>query len=165
MVRSLKVGQSVQASIQNAMQVVDNPLKKNFQSFGNLVSVGIPVPTALRAVGKEIDIAEFDFFVFAVTAHLESGGNLATILQSLADTIRDRTHLRLKIAALAAEGKMSAILLSILPIALFGYINLVQPGYAEPFYTREVGELMLFIAFGLIAVGYYVMQKIANLKV
>lgn len=165
MVRSLRVGQSVEAAVHGAEKVIGSPLRQAFESFNHLVSVGVPVSAALQAVARDLDIAEFDFFVNAVVAHLESGGNLANVLQNLANIIRDRMHMRMKVAALAAEGKMTAIILSVLPIAVFTFLVFAKPGYVEPFFTRDIGETMLAIGFGLIGVGYYLMSQMAKLRV
>jgi tight adherence protein B len=105
------------------------------------------------------------FLVVAVLIQSQVGGNLAEILSSLSRVIRERAKMRAKIRALSAEGRFSAVLLSILPFALAGVVNLVAP----KFYAAVSGDPVFWPILGagvcLMIVGIIVMYRMVNFRV
>lgn len=162
--RGIIVGQSLEVAIRSASEALPAPLGEDMKAITKLTDIGVPLGEALTIVANEIDSAEFDFFVFACNAQLESGGNLSQVLQSLSDTIRARLTLFLEINAMTAEGKMSAIFLACLPLALFGYLLVSNPGYMDPLFTTDLGQIIFYSIFVLIGFGTFVAWKIAKVK-
>lgn len=164
-VRAVRVGQSLDASLKNVAAELEPPLGLEFKRLIGLLNAGTNIVEALDAVGEEINLREFDFFVAACRVQLETGGNLADALQSLSETIRERHNLRLKIKALSAEGKISAVIISAMPVLLLLYFNVANPEYIDPLYSRTFGNYMLIGAFALIAAGGAVMAKMVRIRI
>nr|WP_242480457.1 type II secretion system F family protein [Rhodovibrio sodomensis] len=165
MVRGIQVGQSPEAAIADAAEVVKAPLKDHLVLVKQLTDVGVPLVDALSAIAVDIDMPEFDFAVAAVSAQAESGGNLSSALMNLVDSIRARHQLQMKVQALSAEGKVSAAMMVMMPILLFVWLSMSRPDYVAPFYEDPTGEMLMFLAFGLLGIGAYVLSKIARIKV
>jgi tight adherence protein B len=95
----------------------------------------------------------------------EVGGNLAQILETIADTIRDRGRLRRHIRALTAEGRLSAMILGALPFAMAGFLLKTNPTYLEPLYTTSLGIAMILGSSVLMGLGFLWMRKIIKIEV
>ena len=165
MVRGLAVGRSIESSIQDAADALEAPLGPELAAIPKLVHIGLSVPDAMRVVAREIDLPEFDFFVAACNVQLEAGGNLTEVLTILSDTIRSRYQLQMKIAAMTAEGKMSAWMLAGLPVAILVYLMLSKPDYVAPLFNTEMGSYILYGAFCLIGIGLAVSLRLTKLKI
>ena len=163
--RSLQAGQTIDAAIALAAKSTPNPLQRELHDVIKLSSVGVPAAEALRAVSPNIDLPEFDFFISAIEASDRSGGNLSRVLGELVGVIRARNQLKLKVDALTAEGKMSAVVLALLPIGIFGWLCFSNPSYVEPLFEREAGQIIMGLAFFLIFFGVAVMLRMVRLKV
>jgi tight adherence protein B len=165
LVRAIVVGQSLETALREAAAAFEGPLAEDLALVPKLVDVGVPLQEALRAVAVEVDAAEFDFLVAACVAQLQSGGSLADVLRGLSETIRARHHLRQKVAAMTAEGRMSVGFLACLPLGLFLYLFSTQKGYMDPLFTSDVGLTILYSIFALIATGVVVAWRLVQLKV
>lgn len=163
--RALGVGQSLETSIKQAVPALDNPLRKELAVIPRLLDLGLTLPDALDAVASELDCPEFDFMVAACKVQLESGGNLVDVLNNLSDMIRSRHHLRMKVAALSAEGRVSTILLSSFPVLMFFYLNWARPAYMAPLYAEFWGQVLLYAIFILIAIGGAACWWIARIRI
>lgn len=164
-VRAVRVGQSLDAAMKNVAQEMEPPLGLEFKRLIGMLNAGANIVEAMERVGEEVNLREFDFFVAACKVQIESGGNLADALESLSETIRERHNLRLKIGALSAEGKISAIIIGVMPILLLGYLSLANPSYVAPLYNTFVGHILLGMAFTLIFIGWLVMAKMVKIKI
>ena len=165
MARGLQVGQSIESAIYDAAQAVDRPMKDKLLMVHKLTEVGISLPNALETVAVDIDLAEFDFFVSAVTAQLQSGGSIVNSLLNIVEIVRARKELKAKVAALSAEGKMSAYVLTCLPVGIYVYLKLVRPEYLRPLDVHAAGPYILWGAVALVVVGFVVMMRLAKIKV
>lgn len=164
-VRGLSAGQAIDGALNMAIDSVDAPLKTELSVIPRLLDLGVPFTDALNIVAAELDISEFDFFVSACNVQLESGGNLAAVLRSLSDTIRSRQALKNKVAAMSAEGKMSAAILSLLPIAILVGLTFYMPSHVAPLYDTELGQVMLVAILFWIALGAYLAFRLTKLRI
>lgn len=164
-IRAIIVGQSLEVALREAAEAFRGPLAEDLALIPKLVDVGVPMPEAMRTVALEVDMAEFDFFVAACVAQLQSGSGLADVLRGLSETIRSRHQLRQKVAAMTAEGRISVGFLACLPLGLFLYLLFTQEGYMDPLFTNDVGQIILYAIFGLIAVGVTIAWRLVQLKV
>ena len=163
--RAIIVGQSLEVALREASDAFRGPLAEDLALIPKLVDVGVPLPEAMRTVSLEVDMAEFDFFVAACVAQLQSGGGLVDVLRGLSETIRARHQLRQKVAAMTAEGRISVGFLACLPIGLFLYLLFMQKGYMDPLFTSDIGQIIFYAIFGLIAVGVAVAWRLVQLRV
>jgi tight adherence protein B len=109
-----------------------------------------------------MDSTDFDWTVLAIEIQREVGGNLAEVLQTTAETMVQRNRLRREMKALTAEGRISAIVLSLLPVGLFLFIFITNPDYMEPLLTSTIGVAVLLGGVVFIGIGIFWMQKIVK---
>jgi len=100
----------------------------------------------------------------AIRIQREVGGNLAELLTTVSDTLRDRETLRRQVRVLSAEGRLSAWVISGLPVAFVLYLILVQPQYLEPLYTTPLGVLMLCTCGVLFLVGLFWVRRVVRVE-
>ncbi len=101
----------------------------------------------------------------AINIQREVGGNLAEVLQTTAETMVQRNRLRREMKALTAEGRISAIVLALMPVFLFGAISVLNPGYIQPLLENTMGIIIMIIGGLFILVGIYWMQKIVKVDI
>jgi len=103
--------------------------------------------------------------VMAIRLQRQVGGNLAEVLSTVSQTIRDRYALKRQIKALSAEGRLSSVILSVLPVLLFAGLLLLNPVFLRPLYTTTVGVMMMAGAAVLMIIGVFWLKKITEIKV
>ncbi len=163
--RSLKAGHAFPSSMKMAADEFDDPLGTEFEETINEINFGVNVPDALKNLANRIDCPDLKFFVIAVILQRETGGNLAEIIESLAYLIRERFKLYGKIRTLAAEGKISAIILSVMPFLILIYLRFANPSYINILFSDPAGRIMAGIAAFIMLIGILVMKKMINIKV
>jgi tight adherence protein B len=129
LVRSLRVGHPVTAAIRLVGRELADPIGAEFRVVADELTYGLDLETAMTNLSNRVGQQDLALLVVAVSIQSKSGGNLAEILSSLAKMIRDRQRMRLKVKALSAEGRFSALALSILPCALFGLLWVIAPSF------------------------------------
>lgn len=127
--RSLKAGHAFPSGMKLAADEFDDPLGPEFDETLNEINFGVSVPDALKNLTDRIDCHDLKFFVISVILQRETGGNLAEIIESLSYIIRERFKLYGKVKILAAEGKLSAIILVAIPFLLIIILRFINPDY------------------------------------
>jgi tight adherence protein B len=153
MASSLRAGHSVLRAVDAVSQDAEAPTSEEFARVVNETRVGRDLGTALEEVGDRTGSDDFQWVVQAIGIHREVGGNLAEILDRVSETIRQRTQLRRHAKSLAAEGRLSGIVLMAMPFVVFGLMSITAPGYTDALTGTGTGRLMLVVALGLMAVG------------
>jgi tight adherence protein B len=123
------------------------------------------VPEALKNLSERIECMDLSFFVTSLIVQRETGGNLAEILESISRLIRQRFELLGRVAALSAEGKLSAYILFGLPFAIAGILWQLNKGYMQLLITDPMGTTMITIAGVLMCVGAIIMRNMILIKV
>lgn len=100
----------------------------------------------------------------AVIIQRQVGGNLAEIIDNISETIRDRLAIKRKIKTLTAQGRISGKLIGALPLFLLGVVSMINPTYMQPFFTTTFGYVMMAICAILEGIGFFVIQKLVNIK-
>lgn len=165
MVRSLRAGHPVATSISMVARETRDPLATEFGLVVDEMTYGLTLEAALSNMARRVGLSDLRFLVVAVTIQMEVGGNLAEILGSLSRVIRERFKMRAKVRALSAEGRFSAILLSILPFALIGIINLTAPRFYSAVKDDPAFWPILGGGFCLMLIGIVVMHRMVNFRV
>lgn len=165
MVRSLRAGHPVATSIGMVAREMRDPLATEFGLVVDEMTYGLNLENALSNMARRVGLDDLRFLVVAVTIQVEVGGNLAEILGSLTRVIRERGKMRAKIRALSAEGRFSAVLLSILPFVLIGVINLIAPTFYSAVKDDPVFWPILGFGFFLMVLGMIVMYRMVNFRV
>lgn len=163
--RSLKAGHSFAGGLGMAAEELDDPIGPEFSEVLSEVNYGVSVSEALKSLADRIDCEELRFFVVGVILQRETGGNLAELLEMLANLIRDRYKFDGKVRTLTAEGRLSMWILIALPILMGIFLFIRNPNFINPLLTEPIGKLMiLFSVLGMI-VGGFVMRRMVKLKV
>ena len=164
-VRALKAGHPIASAIELLTREMEDPIGSEFGLVGDEVSYGAELTEALSAMAERWDLEDIRMFVVSLSVQNETGGNLAEILQNLADVIRARASLYLKVRALSSEGRMTGRMLTILPIVAFVGLFSVNP----EFYLAVAQDRMFIIGSLVLAVmytlGFVMIRAMVNIKV
>ncbi len=163
--RSLKAGHAFTSGVGIAADEFDDPLGTEFSEVLDEINFGISVSDALKNLSNRIDCPEVNHFTIAVNLQRETGGNLSEILEGLSHLIRENFKFDGKVKVLAAEGKISAVVLALLPVLVGAYLQFSNPHYLENLFYEPVGRIMLGSALGMMVLGIIVMKKIVTIKV
>ena len=126
--------------------------------------LGVVLNVSLRKLGQRMPSMDVQFFVSAVLLQKRTGGNLAELLDKLAQIIRERFKLRARIRAVSAQGLMSGRILSAIPVGVAVLMFVVNPSYARFFIDDPMGHELAGAALGLQIVGYMIIKKIVTIE-
>ena len=162
---SLRAGHSFLQALDTVAREIPAPADVEFQRLVAEIRLGRPAEDALEALADRVGNPDFRWAVLAVNIQREVGGNLAEILDNVADTLRERATIRRQIKVLTAEGRLSAWVLAILPFAIALYMFAVNPGYISMLFTTQLGLFMLGVAGVMMVLGILWMRKIVDIDV
>ena len=148
---SLRAGFGLLQAIEVIASESPSPTTEEFQRVKVEVQLGRDVDEALHAMAERVGSEDFAWVVDGIQIHREVGGDIAEIIDSVNATIRARNQIRRRIRALSAEGRISAVVLIILPIVLVAFILIVNPSYVGELTSSPLGRWL--IAFSVIAMG------------
>ncbi|MEY4140149.1 MAG: hypothetical protein RLZZ371_2331 [Pseudomonadota bacterium] len=163
--RALRAGHAFPAALAMVGEQAQEPIASEFKATFDEINFGLSTQTALLNLATRAPIADLRYFVLAVVIQLETGGNLAELLSMLAELIRERFKLYGRIRVLAAEGKLSAYILTALPFFVGGMIQIVNPGYLSVLFTDPVGVRLVITAIVMMVLGCLVMWRIIDFRV
>ncbi|MDQ6926522.1 MAG: type II secretion system F family protein [Candidatus Eremiobacteraeota bacterium] len=163
-VNSLKAGYSFPAALEFAAGEVPLPLGPELARVRDEQRLGVEARPALAAMADRVGTPDMRMFVTAVLVQRETGGNLAELLADLATLVRDRAAFRGRVAALTAEPRMSAVVLALLPVTLFGLLYVLNRPYMQPLFSTPFGRLLLITSAVLSIGGYFVMRKLGDVE-
>ncbi len=164
-VRSLRAGHPVPIAVNMVAREMPDPIGSEFGLVADEITYGADLETAMRNLYARIGQDDLPLFVTAVAIQASTGGNLGEILDNLSAVIRQRFKMRRKVKALAAEGRASALILSSLPILMFGVVQLVAPDFYGSVWKYEITKICLGLAACWMMVGNLVMYKMVNFKI
>jgi tight adherence protein B len=165
MVRGVKAGLNIGRIMKLVSQETKDPLAGEFKTISQRFDLGVKPEDVLVDAAERIDIEEFRFLVVALVLQMENGGVLVEILQNLSGIVRKRLELELKLKALSAEARMSAIVISALPFVFIGIMALINPDHIKEFTTPGAGQTMTKVAVTLFSMGTFMMMKASKIKV
>ncbi|MDR2766551.1 MAG: type II secretion system F family protein [Holosporaceae bacterium] len=164
MTRYVQVGLTIERMIKLISAETRDPISSIYRDISQRMEVGINPKRVLFEAADSVDIDEFRFLVIALVLQMETGGSLTETLQNISDIVKKRTELELKIQALSAEAKVSAIIISALPFVFALIVGTMQPDHLSGFLTPG-GIVLLKIAFCLLCAGTFAMIKISKITV
>ena len=165
MASALKVGQSLTQSLQVIVEEGDAPIADEFDQLLAEARLGRPLEVAFQGVLERVGSPELEFVVTAVTVQRRVGGSLATLLETVAATVRCRQEFSRKLRSLTAMGRISARVLIVMPFVVAVFLTMINPGYMHPLYATSTGNLLLVTAGGMLAVGSLLLKRIVSLEV
>ena len=163
--RSLRAGHAFTSGMKLAAGEFDDPLGPEFTETLDEINFGVSVSDALKNLARRVDCPDLKYFVVSVILQRETGGNLAEIIESIGYIIRERFKLKGKIRILAAEGKLSAIILVAIPFFIFFVLRLTSPKYINALLFEPAGRIMCAVALVMMVMGIFVMKKMIAIKV
>jgi len=162
---SLRSGWGIQQAIDLVVDEVGDPARSEFRRVQAESRSGLPLEDALRRMANRVDSEDLRWTVSAISIQREVGGNLSEVLNSVARTIRERAELKRSVAALTAEGRYSAVVLTLMPFVMFGALLLVSPDYALQLLTNGIGRFMFVLGGILLAMGTFWINRVVNVEV
>jgi tight adherence protein B len=163
--RALKAGHAFSVGLKLVGEEAADPVGTEFRRVFDEVSMGVALPQALQNMTDRLDCVDLRFFVTSVLVQRETGGNLAEIIDSLAGLIRRRFELQLKVNALSAEGRFSAIILFFLPIVVGFMLYQLNSEYMGALVTDPIGQNLLMVGSFLMITGAVIMKRMIVIKV
>jgi tight adherence protein B len=165
MVSALRVGHSLIASVGAIAQESPEPISGEMRKCFEEQNYGVDLRTALVNLTKRAPIQDFRIFVAAVLIQKESGGNLAEVLEKVAQTTRERFRLKKQVSVHTAQGRMTGWILSFLPVVLGLGMYIVNPDAMSILWTRSVGLTLLYTAITMDLIGALIIRKIVAIRV
>jgi tight adherence protein B len=165
LVRGLRSGLPVTETLGVVAQEVPGPVGEEFKLVIERIKIGRTMEEALQDTADRLNTAEFSFFCITLAIQRETGGNLAETLSNLADVLRKRAQMKLKIKAMSSESKASAYIVGALPFIVFGMIYYINPGYIGGFFTED--RLIVAGLGGLtwMSIGAFIMAKMVSFEI
>jgi tight adherence protein B len=163
--RALRAGHSFSGALGMVGQEMKAPIAPEFRTTFEEINYGIALDEAMTNLAIRVPVGDLRYFVIAVLIQRESGGNLAEILDTIGNMVRERLKLFAKIRVLSAEGRMSAWVLGLLPFATGGMILVVNPDFMKVLWEDPIGLKMVGAAVGMMMLGVLWMRKIIRIRV
>ncbi|MEO6224277.1 MAG: type II secretion system F family protein [Sphingomicrobium sp.] len=165
MVRGLRSGLPITETLGIVASEIGGPVGIEFRTVGDKMKIGRTMEAALQETADRLGTPEFQFFVITLAIQRETGGNLAETLSNLADVLRKRAQMKLKIKAMSSESKASAYIVGSLPFIVFGLVYMMNPHYMAGFFADQ--RLMVAGLGGLcwMGCGVFIMAKMVNFEI
>lgn len=161
---AIRAGHAFPRAMQLVAEEAPAPVGIEFRKTFEEYNLGVQLRDALLGMTQRVDSVDLRLFITAVLLQRETGGNLTEILEKIGYTIRERFKLMGQMRTYTAQGRMSALILGLLPIAFMLIISMLSPGYLDPLFTQKAGHLILALALFLQIVGFIIIRKIVRIK-
>jgi tight adherence protein B len=162
---SMRAGFSFMQGLEAVAEEASEPIRGELQRAFTEARLGRPVEEALDDAARRMDSRDLEWAVMAIRIQREVGGNLAELLDTVAETMTHRERLRREIKSLTAEGRMSAIVLSIFPPAFAAMLFVLQPGYMNLLFSELIGIIAVVGGAILSVVGWFWLARIVKIEV
>jgi len=162
---SLRAGSSFLQSIELVSRETPAPMGSEMGRVVREVNLGLGMEEALANMVRRIKSDDLDLMVTAIGVQQQVGGNLAEILDTIAFTIRERVRIKGEIRTLTAQGRYSGYLVAFLPIGIMITLNFINPEFMQPLFTELIGQALLALGAIMMAVGFFAIRKITDIKV
>jgi len=163
--RSLRAGHTLAGTLDLVSQEIPGPLGTEMRVTFEEQKLGLSLPQAFRRMGARVASLDLRYFVTAVIIQSETGGNLSEILENIGLIIRDRLQLKGKVKGLTAEGRFSALILSLLPFVTFLAIYFANREYVMTLFREPMGSKLITGALISIGIGIFIMKRMVAIKV
>jgi tight adherence protein B len=163
--RALRAGYPVSAALELVAQEAQEPVATEMRRVAVEANLGMGWQRALENLGQRIPILEVNLFAAAVTLHSRTGGRLSEVMSDLATTMREGLALQGEVRALAAHGKLTGAILTVLPIGIAGLMLVVSPTYVMVLYSHPWGKTMIGAAVACLIAAHFVIRKLVDIKI
>jgi tight adherence protein B len=163
--RSMRAGHAFSISLEMIGAEMPDPLGQEFRALFAEHNLGSPMEVAMANFGKRVPLLDVRLFISSVALQRQTGGNLSEVLTRLAFLIRERFRLKGQVKAASAHGRLTSMVLTVLPIVMIFALSFVAPGYLPQMVKDPDGKYMIAAAIVFQILGYIIMRKIVNIKV
>jgi tight adherence protein B len=165
LVRGLRSGLPISETLTVVANELPGPVAEEFKLVTDRIRLGRTMEESLQDTADRLDLAEFSFFCITLAIQRETGGNLAETLANLADVLRKRAQMKLKIKAMSSESKASAYIVGSLPFIVFFLIYSINPKYMGQFFTDERLMVAGCGAFVWLSLGGFIMSRMVSFEI
>jgi tight adherence protein B len=163
--RALRAGYPLSASMDMIAAETVVPVSTEMRRTSAEANLGVGWNRALENLGQRVPLLEVNLFISAVQLHSRTGGKLSDVMSNLAENMRESIALRGEIRSLAAHGKLTGLILTILPIVIALMMMYVSPGYMEVLYRHPYGKNLITAAVVCLILAHFAIRKIVDIKV
>lgn len=162
---SLRAGFSFLQTMEIISREMQPPMSTEFANVMRNTSLGRTMEDALQEMDQRVGNEDFSLVITAVLIQQQVGGNLATILDTIRETISERIRLRREVGTLTAQGKFSGLVLTCIPVALGLFFAVTSPEYLKPLLTTSIGKIAIGAAVVMEIIGYLIISRIVDIKI
>jgi tight adherence protein B len=163
--RAVRAGHALTTALELISNEVSEPVASEFRKLFEEQKFGLPVRDALINLTERMPLVDVKFFVTAVMLQRETGGNLAEILDNLSYVIRERFKIQRQVRVFTAQGRLTMILLMLLPPIIVTTMLVLNPGFIRPLFTDPIGHTLIVGGITLQTIGYFVIRRIIQIQV
>lgn len=163
--RALRAGHAFTSALQTVATEMPDPIAKEFRRTSEETNLGMSLKASLEHLTERIPILDLKLAVTAILIQRETGGNLAEILENIAEVIRERFKILGQVRVYTAQGRLTGWVIGLIPFGLMIYIYIVNPDYISVLFTHPLGKMMLVAGLISEAIGILVIRKIVRIKV
>ena len=163
--RALRAGYPLPAAVDMVASDSPEPISTEFKKASAEANLGMGWARALENLARRVPILEVNIFISAVVLHARTGGKLGEVLTGVAENMRESISLQGEVRALAAHGKLTGTILSVLPVVIAMMMAMFSPGYMLTLYNHPWGKTLIAGAIGCLVLAQVVIRKIVNIKI
>ena len=160
---ALRAGFSFMQAFELISREMDAPMGREVQLVVNEVNLGNTLESALDNMQRRVASPDFELVVTAVLIQRQVGGDLASILDTISETIAERIRMRREVMTLTVQGRLSGLVLALIPIAVGMAMEIINPNYLRPLFTDELGRMFVVGAIVLEIIGFLIIRKIVDI--
>ncbi|CAG9609222.1 hypothetical protein NEOCIP111885_02964 [Pseudoneobacillus rhizosphaerae] len=164
-VGSLRAGFSFPQALKTVAEEADSPIKEEMEFVLKEMQYGNSLEDSLNSLKDRMPSEDLDLMIQAILIQRQVGGNLATVLDKIVETIRDRTKIQRQIKTLTAQGRLSGIVIAIMPFVLSLVLYLIEPTYIGTLFIHPIGIALVIAALISGIIGFIMIKKITTIEV
>lgn len=164
LISNLRAGMSVTRAIQAVAEKDKGPVGNEMKLIIKKTELGRPVKEALSELTDRVPGRENEIMVYALTTALDTGGNIAEVLEGISATIRKREEIKREVKSLTSQGVMSGIIIGALPFILAGAVVMIDPEFMKPMFETAAGRVMIATALCMEALGAFFISRVTAVK-
>jgi tight adherence protein B len=163
--RALRAGAAVSAALEMVAQESDGPVAVEIRKTFVEVNLGMPWDRALENLARRVPLTEVALFVAALQIHSRTGGRLGDIMNRLSEGMREQNSLEGEIRSIAAHGKLTGLILTLVPVVIAGIMLMVSPDYIKVLLTHPYGKHMIAAAIVCLGLAHFIIQKLVDIEI
>lgn len=160
----MRSGYSFQQAMHSISKEMQPPVSTEFGRVVREINYGATLEQALEHMAQRVNSKDFDLLISAVITSAQVGANLSEILDTISETITDRIQLREEVRVFSAQGRMSGIIIGLLPVAVILFLMILNPTYLTDFVNNPMGKALLIASVFLEVIGFFLINRIVDIK-